>query len=49
MKMSAISIAKWPKKFGPEKECTKVLAKVHWSQGFQCPLIGSQNYHTIMT
>jgi transposase-like protein len=49
MKMPTISLVEWQKKFGNEKACTKVLAKVRWSQGFQCPMCGSQNYSFIMT
>jgi len=41
MKMPTISLIEWQKKFGTEKACTKILAKVRWSQGFQCPKCGS--------
>ena len=49
MKMPTISLIEWQKKFGTEKACTKVLAKVRWPQGFQCPKCGSQNFTMIMT
>lgn len=49
MKMPAISLIEWQKKFGTEKACIKILTKVRWSQGFQCPMCGSQNYSLIMT
>lgn len=41
MKMPVISLLGWQKRFGTERSCIKVLTKVRWPQGFQCPACGS--------
>lgn len=49
MKMPVISLVEWQKRYGTEKDCVRVLAKVRWPQGFQCPACGSQKYSFIAT
>lgn len=49
MKMPTISLVEWQKRFGTEKACVKVLEKVRWRQGFQCPSCSSQQYSFIAT
>jgi transposase-like protein len=47
MKMPTISLVEWQKRFGTETGCIKILEKVRWPQGFQCPACGSQQYSFI--
>jgi DNA-directed RNA polymerase subunit RPC12/RpoP len=49
MKMPVISLLEWQKKFGTEKSCIKVLTKVRWPQGFQCPACGFKKSSFIST
>ena len=49
MKMPTVSLLEWQRRFGTEKACTKVLEKVRWPQGFQCPACGSQKHSFIAT
>jgi len=47
--MSPISLIEWQKRFGTESNCTKILEKVRWPQGFQCPRCGSKEYSFVET
>ena len=49
MKMAAISLLEWQKKFGTERACIKILTKVRWPQGFQCPACASEKSSFIST
>jgi transposase-like protein len=49
MKMPVITLLEWQKRFGTEKACAKVLEKVRWPQGFQCPACGLKRYSFIAT
>ncbi len=49
MKMPAISLLGWQKRFGTENACTKTLNKVRWPHGFQCPACGSKKSSFIAT
>ena len=49
MKMPAISLLGWQKRFGTENSCTKTLNKVRWPRGFQCPACGSKKSSFIST
>jgi len=40
MKMPGITLLEWQKRYGTEQACAKVLVKVRWPQGFQCPECG---------
>ena len=40
MKMPGITLLEWQKRYGTEQACAKVLIKVRWPQGFQCPECG---------
>ena len=44
MKMPAIYLLEWQKKFGTERVCSKTSAKISWPHGFQCPSRGFQKY-----
>ncbi len=37
MKMPEVSLLEWQKRFGTERVCEKVLAKIRWPNGFICP------------
>ena len=49
MKMPITSLIEWQKRFGTENACIKILEKVRWPQGFQCPACGSQQYSFVTT
>jgi len=49
MKMPAISLLEWQKKFGTERACIKTLTKVRWPNGFQCPVCGSKKSSFVTT
>jgi DNA-directed RNA polymerase subunit RPC12/RpoP len=49
MKMPAISLIEWQKRFGTESNCIKALEKVRWPQGFQCPACGSRQHIFVAT
>ena len=49
MKMPAISLLEWQKRFGTERACAKALTKVRWPCGFQCPACGSKKSNYIST
>jgi len=46
MQMPDISLIEWQKRFGTERACAKVLVKIRWPNGFQCPACGgTKAYH----
>ena len=49
MKMQAMSLLEWQKKFGSENACRNELARVRWPNGFQCPCCSSTKYSYITT
>ena len=40
MKMLEISLIEWQKRYGTEHACAKILVRVRWPKGFQCPACG---------
>jgi len=49
MKMPTISLLEWQKRFGTESACAKLLIKVRWPEGFQCPKCGSKKCSYVST
>lgn len=49
MIMPTISLPEWQKLFGTESACAKILIKVRWPDGFQCPKCGSKRCSYVST
>ena len=49
MKMPEISLLEWQKRFGTERACEKVLVKIRWPNGFECPRCHSKDDSFIIT
>ena len=49
MKMPEISLLEWQKRFGTERACEKVLVKIRWPNGFNCPRCNSTDASYIKT
>lgn len=47
MKMPAISLLDWQKRFGTEEACLEELLRVRWPDGFICPVCGAREYSFI--
>jgi len=43
MKMPEVSLLEWQKRYGTERACEKVLVKIRWPNGFECPRCHSKN------
>jgi len=43
MKMPEVSLLEWQKRYGTERACEKVLVKIRWPNGFECPRCQSKN------
>lgn len=43
MKMPEVSLLEWQKRFGTERACEKVLVKIRWPNGFECPRCHSKD------
>jgi len=47
MRMPALSLIQWQKRFGTEQACAKALVTVRWPNGFQCPACGNTKAYLI--
>ncbi|WP_409070236.1 transposase [Desulfobulbus sp.] len=47
MQMPGGSLLEWQKRSGTERACARVLVKVRWANGFQCPVCGGTKAYPI--